>query len=110
ANIRGKVSTGPGGRVDIGPNGKVGDATWFGDATATGFQTGSVRDDMNVDFKDAGAPYNSGTPPILGIYNLTTYDYKLGTDNYYLSSLVNKTVVVTGNATLYVAGNINMTG
>jgi hypothetical protein len=115
ANIRGTVSTGPGGQVGIGVNGKVGDASWFADSTATGIQSGAIRDDMNVDFKEATIPYTVGMLPMGGNYPIiggTFYDYKLGNGNFMINELNmnNQNLIVTGNATLVVNNSFNMAG
>jgi hypothetical protein len=60
ANISGHVSTGPGGSVSIGSNGKVGDKEWMADASKTGIEPGRSRDDMNVSFPDVKNPFPNG--------------------------------------------------
>ncbi|MEO6181974.1 MAG: hypothetical protein ABIP71_02480, partial [Verrucomicrobiota bacterium] len=59
ADIRGKVSTGPGGLASIGANGTVGDLAWV-DGGNTGIQPGRSSDDMNVAIRDVLVPFTSG--------------------------------------------------
>ncbi|MBI3853851.1 MAG: hypothetical protein HY298_26800 [Verrucomicrobia bacterium] len=113
ANIRGHVSTGPHGTVNVGPNGVVGNANWV-NAGNHGIQPGYFTDDMNVTFNDVSAPFNGGAAsPSGGNYNGDSYTYILGTDNYQMSSLSmsgSKNMIVTGNAVLYVTGNASLSG
>ncbi|MEO6036115.1 MAG: hypothetical protein ABIQ35_12740, partial [Verrucomicrobiota bacterium] len=60
ANISGHVSTGPGGSISIGSNGKVGDKNWMSDSSKSGIQSGWSRDDMNVSFPDVKNPFPNG--------------------------------------------------
>jgi len=109
AKIKGRVSTGPGGTVEIGPNGSVGDMAWVNGGTK-GIESGRGADDMNVYFPDVTAPYTSGgTIPSSGNVGGTNYDYVLGSGNYQLANLNNK-MLVQGNATLLVTDGINLTG
>jgi hypothetical protein len=115
ADIFGKVSTGPGGSIAIGVQGSVGDLAWHVDGNR-GIQEGASTDDMNVDFPDVEPPFTSGAyTPISGFYGSTFYTYKLtNLENYYLSSLSlnssQKLIVTEPNTTLYVGGNISITG
>jgi hypothetical protein len=125
ADIWGHVATGPGGAVSIGPGGSVGSLGWHGGGSG-GIETGWFTDDMNVSFDDVTLPF-SGTPPTpaSGIVGTTNYAYVLGNGNYQLSSLSmsgnaskpNKSgisdapaVMVNGDAVLYVAGDVSLTG
>ncbi|MCL4179883.1 MAG: hypothetical protein KJ072_19320 [Verrucomicrobia bacterium] len=108
ADIKGRVSTGPGGSVAIGPNGVVGSKAWV-EAGNRGIQPGYSTDDMNVHFNDVVAPTTSMTP-VGGRVDGVRYDYVLGTGNYNLSQLKNKNVMVTGNAVLHVTDSLQFTG
>lgn len=55
ANVKGHVSTGPGGMPSVGSQGTVGDAAWVNGGN-TGIQSGHASDDMNVNFPDAKLP------------------------------------------------------
>lgn len=113
AEVYGKVSTGPGGSVSIGNQGSVGDLAWHA-AGSSGIQDGASSDDMNVDFPDVEEPFSGGAFwPVSGPYGTTFYDYVLGNGNYQMNQLnmnMQKKMIVTGNATLYVTGSINITG
>ena len=112
ADIRGHVSTGPGGSVIVGSNGSIGDKAWV--TSNTGVEPGWVSDDTNVDIPDATAPYTVATataltnqkyPPVTG----PTYDFILGTGNYRLSDFHGK-VLVMGTANLIVDNSFNFSG
>lgn len=111
ADIRGHVSTGPGGSVTVGSNGSIGDKAWV--TSNTGVEPGWVTDDTNVDIPDVDVPFTTGYttpqggkyPPVTG----PTYDFILGTGNYRLSDFHGK-VLVTGTAKLLVDNNFSFNG
>lgn len=114
ADIYGRVATGPGGSVSIGSNGSVGDAAWH-TAGNSGIQPGYSTDDMNVSFPDVTAPYLVGLPPAPGIVGGTNYNYVLSTGDYSMSSLSmsgnsGNRLLVSGDARLYVTGNVSLSG
>lgn len=114
ADIYGRVSTGPGGSVSIGSNGSVGDLSWHAGGSS-GIQPGYSSDDMNVSFQDVNAPYIIGLPPAPGTVGGTNYNYVLNGGDYSMSSLsmsgnANNQMLVTGNARLYVQGNVSLAG
>jgi hypothetical protein len=102
-NVYGKVHTGPGCPVAIGPNGGIG---------PHGSQTGSVTDavakgyivqDANFTFPDVTFPGGSLLPPTSGCAPGTTNYYNnllFGNSSYTSSSLSGKTFVAGSNATL----------
>ena len=104
ANIWGHALTGPGVTPTTGPNGAIGSVAWQ-QAGMSGIQPGWVENDFNVSFPDVNPPFVAAVPPASGTYNGTNYAYVLGNGNYLSSSLGGK-VLVNGNATLYVTGNI----
>jgi hypothetical protein len=113
ADIYGHASTGPGGTVSVGPNGSIGSMAWHL-AGNEGIEPGWADDDMNVQFPDVQAPFSGGAfTPTSGTVSGTNYTYVLSEGNWQLSSLSlsgqNK-VLVTGNAVLYVTGNVSMSG
>jgi len=111
ANIRGHVSTGPGGSVAVGSNGAVGDKNW--NSTQTGVEPTWSADDANVDIPDAELPPNSTFipasggkyPPVTG----TSYDFILTNGTYQVSDFHGK-VLVSGNAVLLVTSSFNFSG
>jgi len=111
ANIRGHVSTGPGGSIAVGSNGAVGDKNW--NSTQTGVEPTWSTDDANVDIPDAELPPNSifipasggKYPPLTG----TSYDFILTNGTYQASDFHGK-VLVTGNAVLLVTSTFNFSG
>lgn len=107
ANVNGKVRTGPNGSYNIGPTGFVGDLGW----TGPGLQPGWYANDFNADFKDAALPDGfSGIPPVgdgTNLFVLLGMDYTINGD---LSMKAKETMVVRGNARLFVTGNVLMQG
>jgi hypothetical protein len=111
AKIYGSATTGPGGSVATA-GGAVGDAAWV--ASQTGVESGHFATDANVQLDDVPAPFAlaSGLTPIEGIVGGTNYGYVVdGTvqQNYNLQSTTINTahpMIVTGNATLYIDGNL----
>lgn len=63
ANIKGKVRTGPGGLVNVGANGAVGDLAWHANGNS-GIQDGYFSDDMNQQFDPVEPPFTSGMSPL----------------------------------------------
>jgi hypothetical protein len=108
AKIKGKVSTGPSGTVDMGPGAVIGSDAWH-DGGNTGLQDGWSSDDANVPMPPVLQPYTTGVTPNGGNAAGVTYNYILGNDNYILSSFGGK-VLVTGNATLLVTDRVQFTG
>lgn len=108
ANIYGKVATGPGGSVSIGPNGAVGNLAWQASGTG-GIQSGFSSDDMNVSFPDVQPPFSGGSfSPTVGV----GYQYVIPSSGRYEVSALNGGLLVKSNAhaILLVTGNINFTG
>ena len=117
ADIMGRVSTGPGGAVNLQNNGSVGDLAWHTGGNS-GIQPGYVTDDMNVDFPEVTAPYLIGLPPLAGSVGGTNYSYVLsGTGTQYSMSSLSLSgngsgnrVMVTGDVSLYVSGSVSISG
>lgn len=109
AIIRGRVSTGPDGTADLGPNAVVGSTSWHSSGN-TGAQAGWITDDSNVLMPPIDTPdMSGGFTPGGGTVNGTNYNVILGSDKYVLSKLSGK-VLVVGDATLLVTSTINLTG
>jgi hypothetical protein len=115
--IYGSVSTGPDGIVTVG-SGAVGDLAFIPSSTEK-IQQGHERNDANLEFDDVQAPftYGSGLTPVTGTALLggllNTYTWLLDSGNYQLGSVSisgGRTMLVTGNATLYVNGNFSTSG
>jgi len=113
--IYGSAATGPGGSVIVA-GGTIGDAAWV--ASQSGLQTGHYEDDANVQFDDVSAPFTfaSGLTPIAGVVGGTNYAYVVDgaiQQNFNLpSATIDDThpMLVTGNVTLYVDGNLVVSG
>jgi len=118
ADIKGYLSTGPGGSVDVGKRGSVGDKAWV-EGGNLGLQPGHVSNDMNMEFVDVDLP--SGTPTTVypGSYlvgssltGFTNYNYVLtgyptGQPLYLKSSNLSGKVYVTGHVALLVSDTFN---
>ena len=112
AKIKGKLQTGPTGSFDFGSNGSVGSVAWVNGGNA-GIQPGWSANDFNADFPDVLEPFSSAFSPVSGTVNGTNYNYLLGSDNYLMTSLTlnsKETMYVSGNAVLYVTGEVLMQG
>lgn len=117
ADIMGRVSTGPGGAVNLQNNGSVGDLAWHTGGNS-GIQPGYVTDDMNVDFPEVIPPYLIGLPPLAGNVGGTNYSYVLsGTGTQYSMSSLSLSgngsgnrIMVTGDVSLYVSGSVSISG
>jgi len=113
--IYGSATTGPGGSVNVA-GGTIGDAAWV--AGQTGLQAGHFENDANVQFDDVAAPFTfaSGLTPLGGIIGATNYSYVVDgavQQNYNLPSAnIDDThpMIVLGNTTLYIDGNLTVTG
>ncbi len=114
--IYGSVTTGPGGHV-IANNGSVGNIGWAG--SQSDVQPGHETDDANVQFDDVSPPFVYGTGlnpgPGPGLLNgvLSQYTWLLDSGNYQMGSVNisgGRTMLVTGDVTLYVNGNFSTSG
>jgi hypothetical protein len=109
ADIKGTVSTGPGGAVAIGPNGTVGDQEWHDDGNK-GIQPGHMTDDMNVEFETVTVPFES---PNRTSYSLTidgvAYTHVLESGNYQLQHFGGN-VLIKGHAVLHVTDTLSFSG
>lgn len=109
ANIRGRISTGPDGTVALGPNAVVGSDAWH-KAGSLGAEPGAIADDSNVIMPPVEMPDMSGAvAPRSGDVNGTNYNYVLASGTYQISRLAG-TTIVTGDATLLVTDNVNISG
>jgi len=109
AKVYGKLSTGPDGSVNTGPNLSVGNTAWH-DAGNTGIQPGWVNDDSNVLMPDLSRPFNGGAFfPGGGNIDGTNYNHILGSDNYQVVNFGGR-VLVTGQAVLLVTKRVLFTG
>jgi len=105
----GTLDTGAGGTVTVGPNGSVGDSNWL--ATSSGIDPGYTNANVTQSFSSNSPPanYSSWGPP-LTITNATV----LNGGNFQVSSLSSSSsgspIIVTGPSTLYVSGNVSISG
>jgi hypothetical protein len=71
SDIYGRVHTGPGAQVIVGPNGGVGTHVWL--ATNTGFEPGYVLSDANFTWPNTTLPSGPFLPPNAGCVITTNY-------------------------------------
>ena len=112
ADIKGKVSTGPGGSVAIGPNGSVGDKAWV-EGGNNGIQDGHIADDTNVELFSAQLPQGvNWTTTYNGSVNGTNILNGLAQPGFFKLNTFSGKVLVTGNVTVYVplGGTLDFTG
>jgi hypothetical protein len=117
-SVYGTVATGPGGTVEVGPNGNVGSTTFNDTPTNDGqIQEGHVTDDVNVTINQASLPEGWGSPAPPGSEKIggTNYNYVLRQGDYQISGNLNltsakDTVIVLGKARLYVTGSTTVGG
>jgi len=106
ADIMGHVSTGPGGTIDIGPQGVAGSKPWVQGGAHNGeIEPGWSADDMNVDFPPVAAP-NTASSVAYGNRSVggTNYNFVLNSGSYAVigSKGLTGNVLVQGNVILYV--------
>jgi hypothetical protein len=116
--LYGSVATGPTGTTTASGGATIGDAAWV-TGGSSGVQSGHSANDMNVFFPDVEKPFTSGysIPSVLGILasliSGTNYTYALGSGTHQMSSLTmasSQKMLITGDAILYVTGNIDISG
>jgi len=115
AGIMGKVSTGPGGTIELGSWASVGDTAWVSKPTI-GIQPGYASDDMNVEFPAVVVP----TPALTGNTSYTTsiggartlVGGLLGSPSYFKLTDFSGKITVTGDVVVYVpaGGTVSFTG
>jgi hypothetical protein len=101
AEIFGHLDTGPGGTATIGKNGYVGPLPQNG----SGIQNGWCKDDMNVIFPDVIMPWGAGSWQFVPSSRVIN-----SSGNYLTFSLSGSLSINASDVTIYVAGNISMSG
>ena len=115
AGIMGKVSTGPGGTIELGSWASVGSTAWVSKPTI-GIEPGYASDDMNVEFPAVVVPAQAltgnttyttsvgGTKTLLGGL--------LGSPTYFKLTDFSGKITVTGDVVVYVppGGTVSFTG
>jgi len=109
ANIYGKISTGPNGSADIGPNGIVGDMAWHA-AGSIGIESGYAANDMNINLPNVKLPFTGGafTPTGGNVTNVvytyttnssitTTITYPVGTPISITTNFASSSVYPVGS-------------
>jgi hypothetical protein len=112
ADIMGKVNTGPGGTVAIGPNGSVGTMAWVLGGNH-GIQEGHVNDDMNVRLQAISLPAATWLPMPAGrTINGKTYSHVIDMSGDYRATDLSGSVYVNTNvnARIHVTANVSLTG
>jgi hypothetical protein len=115
ALIKGTIHTGPTGTLNLSGGSSVGDAAWVNGGNL-GIESGHWLKDMTSVFPDVVAPQGAGLAPSSGTYRGTNYTYVLsGNHAFYQMSTLNlsgsQKLIITGtNVTLYVTGNVSVSG
>lgn len=113
AHLKGYVLTSAAGPTAIGPNGSVGSSAWHA-AGNIGIESGHYLDDLTWDIPNHQAPFQGGAYyPVSSLVDGEFYNYRLDQNNYQMTSLYlhsSQKLAVTGHATLYVTGSINING
>ncbi len=111
-DIYGQAATGPGGTITMSGNAAIGGLGWN-----QGIEPGYTNNDMNVAYPSNAAPAGSSSwlAPTSGTYayNGTNYTYALGNVSNTIAGFTmsgQQSMVVTGNATLYVSGDVAISG
>jgi hypothetical protein len=110
--VYGQVVTGPGGVITISSGGSVGDLAWVG--SNTGIQPGATNNNMNVAF-------STNAPPAGGPFLAPLVTAAGGSNAIYLGNVTNQLdsfrassfktpIIVTGKATLWITGDLTLTG
>jgi hypothetical protein len=111
AHVYGMVATGPGGTVDVGSSGAVGDEAW--NASHTGIEPGWTNNNVNVSYPSNSPPTGSTQTPTvtsIGGSNIMYLSAGLYKTSDFTSSDKTKPMVVTGDATLWVTGDFTVSG
>jgi hypothetical protein len=112
AHIYGTATTGPGGTVYASGGSSVGDNAW--NATSTGVEPGWSDDTMNVAFPTNAPPAGPFTmlpsPTVVGGSNITYVPTGTYIASAFTSSSKTKPMIVTGNAIIYLTGNVTVSG
>lgn len=111
ANVYGKVQTGAGGTVTMGPNGSIGPsfnnpATSVPQAQAAGW----IQTDFDVSIPDVTLPSGLSTATLKGTIDTTA---TLGGGDYQATSISlsgNETLTITGNVRIYISGDTSLSG
>jgi hypothetical protein len=114
AKIYGKLSVAPGGGAVLGPSGCVGSLEYISDSNNLGtIQPGWLREEAPAFFPDTVlSPLGPFLVPTPGNVGGTNYVYVLGNQNYKLAvlSMSSGAMMVTNRATLWVEGNLSISG
>jgi len=109
ADIKGHVSTGPNGTAHITSGGSVGDNAWVNAATP-GVESGWSANDANVDIQSVAEPFSGNYfTPMPGQIGKVKYSYLIDqSGNYKLNSTLSGKILVRGDVTLWVTGDVSI--
>ena len=116
-DVFGYVATGPGGTVNVGPNGVVGSKPFaLNPANGNKIETGHIRNDFNVYIPDGALPPSFSPLPIpLAGGNIlgTNYTYVAGNGDYSAGNISmgnGQVFLITGRTRILVTGKVTLTG
>ena len=111
AHVYGTVATGPGGTVNVGSSGAVGDVAW--NASHTGVEPGWTNNNGSIAFTSNSPPTGSPVTPTITSTAKSNIMY-LSTGLYMATNVTSsdstKPIIVTGNATLWVKNDFTVSG
>jgi hypothetical protein len=109
ADIKGHVTTAPGGTVNLTAGGSVGDNNWVNAKTA-GIENGYQANDANIEIQNVNEPFSGNYfVPVGATKGKVDYNYVLDQNgNYKLDRTLSGKILVTGNVTLWVTGDVNI--
>jgi hypothetical protein len=109
ADIKGHLWVGPTATLNWGPNSSVGSVGWV-NAGRSGIQPGWLRKDSNLSLRNVAVPWSGAMPPppkATNAYTLTTGSYEIKQD--CLVDVADQMLII-GEVTLWVKGNLKITG
>ncbi len=111
AHVYGTVATGPGGTVNVGSSGAVGDVAW--NASHTGIEPGYTNNNGNISMTSNSPPTGLTVTPTIttaGKSNIMYLSSGLYMATNVTSSDSTKPIIVTGSATLWVKNDLTVSG
>lgn len=104
-DIKGHISTGPGGTVGVSGTATIGSEEWH-DADRTGIEPGWFRDDMNFNIADSPLPPTGGFTALPGGGTINGVDYRwiLPSGTY----VINGTFSMNSGEMMYIAGDVKL--
>jgi Tfp pilus assembly protein PilX len=107
ADVKGHVHVIPGATVNMTGSGSVGDSAWV-NAGTVGIESGWSSTDANMGIDDNQPPPGPFFSPPAVIAGKVPYNLTFATSGSYQMSSLSGKVLIQGNVTLYVTGDVNI--